>query len=305
MPRLKILEWNINQRTTGNRMPDYIIPEILAKDPDVIVLVEFKGEENLTTLKAGLSDEYFLASYHGVCESKDNADKNKTGNGIFIALKKDKFEDTTSKSTSQQAFSSKHKSYDEPNWLRIPGTLKDKDIKQTIEIVGVRVRIGNEKKKENEALKSIKRQISWICSENKNDSPLLMIGDLNYGPHRTDKIMRDSLNWQDIIEVMRQKGALKIEGVTKLADVDFKSYSPYSPYAPAGYSFKGETLDWLVARNISIDTASDYNAFSWQFGKHNTRKFVPGYLTLDNYFIRTDPSHPDHAIFTVMVDIPE
>lgn len=300
MTHLKVLEWNINQRATGTRMPNYIVSEILSRDPDIIVLVEFKGEENLATLKRALSDKYFITFYYGVCESQENIDKNQTGNGVFIALKKTKFENSTHKITSQQAFMPGQKSYNEPNWLKIPAILRNK--KQLIEIIGVRVRIGNES---TEDLRSRKNQINWICAENEHQSRLLMIGDLNYGPSRTDRIASENLNWQDIIEVMRAKGTLKTEGGKKPTSLSFESYSPYSPYAPIGNSFKGETLDWLVGRNISIDTNADYNEFSWRFGQHNTRKVVLGYLTLDDYFIRTDPSYPDHAIFTVMVDIPE
>ena len=47
MTNIKILEWNINQRSSeDSKFPNYVISEISQKNPDVIVLVEFKGKEN-------------------------------------------------------------------------------------------------------------------------------------------------------------------------------------------------------------------------------------------------------------------
>ena len=43
MTNIKILEWNINQRSCENSsFPEYVITEISRKNPDVIVLVELK-----------------------------------------------------------------------------------------------------------------------------------------------------------------------------------------------------------------------------------------------------------------------
>ena len=47
MTNIKILEWNINQRSCENSsFPEYVITEISQKNPDVIVLVEFKVDTN-------------------------------------------------------------------------------------------------------------------------------------------------------------------------------------------------------------------------------------------------------------------
>lgn len=45
---LKFLEWNINLRASNKEMPMFVIDEIKEKNPDVAVLVEFKGEKMLS-----------------------------------------------------------------------------------------------------------------------------------------------------------------------------------------------------------------------------------------------------------------
>ncbi|MCT4488401.1 hypothetical protein EFS32_10830, partial [Levilactobacillus parabrevis] len=83
METLKLLEWNINQRSSGRKIPEFIADEILAKNPDVIILVEFKGEDNLAMLKKKLSN-YYIASYDGIIVPNEKNKEERIGNGILI-----------------------------------------------------------------------------------------------------------------------------------------------------------------------------------------------------------------------------
>lgn len=67
---LKFLEWNINLRASNKEMPMFVIDEIKEKNPDVAVLVEFKGEKNAELIKNHLLD-YNIHYYNGsLYESK-------------------------------------------------------------------------------------------------------------------------------------------------------------------------------------------------------------------------------------------
>ena len=62
MATLNILEWNINQRSSDTKNQDFLADEILDKNPDVVILVEFKGDANVQILENKLT-EYYIYSY--------------------------------------------------------------------------------------------------------------------------------------------------------------------------------------------------------------------------------------------------
>ncbi|WP_125581553.1 endonuclease/exonuclease/phosphatase family protein [Levilactobacillus cerevisiae] len=316
MKTLRILEWNINQRSSGTRMPSYITKEIQRKDPDIIVLVEFKGQENLSTLQNTFSSDFYLEHYEGdptsdyegdpTSDIEDNgANKGtlKKRNGILIALRKDKFEEPLSERHPQK--------YDEtrPDWLNVHTTLLNS--KYSLEIIGVKVVVGGDTA---EDLENRKSQIQWLLSQNspknsskKTNQHQLIIGDLNYGPHVTEYLYPEYIkrnnqknsrrkdyfiNWQDIIKLMWKYDYVKQD--SGLA----------SPYAPTGTSWKSERLDWLITtKGISVNKTSEYNCLDWSFGRFNTQYYAFGYTVPEGYFICSTPSHPDHAIFTAEIQI--
>lgn len=277
MTDIRILEWNINQRSKENcKFPSYVIEEISHKNPDVIVLVEFKGLANKSRLDSSFSESYYTYSYNG----NNNDNKNKTGNGIYIALKKSKFEIPLEGDVTYE----KGSITNQPNWLRINCTLKTGD---KITIIGTRIKVGAEVRKKE--LESRRNQIEWLLTENKVFSKQIIVGDLNYGPSETDWDKHLEINWQDIIYAMREKGYLNCD--------------QYSPYSPSGSSWKSKKLDWLITKGVKVNLKSNYNQLDWSFGKNNTLPYKEGYLTADGYFICSEPSFPDHAIFTVEISI--
>lgn len=271
---LKVLEWNINQRSSNKNVPDYVINEIIRKDPDIIVLVEFKGVKNAKMMEENLSN-YYVSYYDGTPYSLNDS---RTGNGVLIALKKDKFLQPEPKDISYpKVFDDK-----QPNWLKVHSTLKNGEI---LDVIGIRVRILKESTKD---LKSRKEQIEWILKDNNKINKQMILGDFNYGPHRTAYKSELMLNWQDIIDMIRTYGYLK---------------EAISPYSPVGTSWKYANLDWLITKGISVDTESDYNELDWSFGRYNKRNYVQGYLVPEGFFIRNDSSYPDHAIFTAEIGL--
>ena len=220
MTNIKILEWNINQRSCENSsFPEYVITEISRKNPDVIVLVEFKGEHNRSRLDSAFSERYYTYSYNGSQYTSVNGNI-KTGNGIYMELKKSIFnEPSPEEITWEESFKDK-----QPNWLKIKSTIKTG---KELTIIGVRVKVGS--KHDKKELNDRKSQINWLLKENKQTKRQIIIGDLNYGPAETDWCEKEKLNWQDIVYMMRDEGYL--------------DYQQFSPYSPPGTSWKGKQLD--------------------------------------------------------------
>lgn len=288
---LKVLEWNINSRSTGATIPDYIPDEILRKNPDVAVLVEFKGEQNEKILRDKLENYNIYVSKSleqpGENEKNEKNGKNKkTGNQILVALSKNVFPETISNKDID--FGEKYDD-DQPNWIRIRTKINE----ESFDIIAIKVLVGGNDKKD---LQSRRKQIEWLLGEYENSSKCIVLGDFNFGPHRTDFEKTDKqgnpleINWQEIIYLMRKKGFLQSKYIC-------------SPYSPVGYSHESLQLDWLIGKRVSVINNSDYNQLDWSFCRFNKKPYVPGQLTLEGYFIRTDPPYPDHAIFTAEIDV--
>ena len=280
MTNIKILEWNINQRSCENSsFPEYVITEISRKNPDVIVLVEFKGENNRSRLDRAFSERYYTYSYNGSQYTSVNGNI-KTGNGIYMGLKKSIFnEPSPEEITWEESFQDK-----QPNWLKIKSTIKTG---KELTIIGVRVKVGS--KHDKKELNDRKSQINWLLKENKQTKRQIIIGDLNYGPAETDWCEKEKLNWQDIVYMMRDEGYL--------------DYQQFSPYSPPGTSWKGKQLDWLITKGVFIDGHSYYNQLDWSFGKNNDLLYLEGYRVPEGYFIINEPPFPDHAILTTEITL--
>lgn len=280
---LKILEWNVNSKSTGLTMPDYVPSEILRKDPDVVVLVEFKGDNNKKLMEKWLTNYNIYVSDATPVNSK----KKNTGNSILIALSKDTFPNLIK---DKNISCKKEDDSNVPDWIKINTEWNN----QPFDVIGIKVIIGGENKPD---FQSRKKQIKWVLDDNKESKTNIIIGDFDFEPYNTNyKLEEDEdskINWQDIIFMMRDYEYLykKFNGGT------------YSPYAPIGMSYKSSTLDWLIGKGISVIRRSVYNNLDWSFGRYNSdMKFVDGYLTVNNYFIPNNPPYPDHAIFTAEIE---
>lgn len=272
---VKILEWNINMRTTNRSTPSWLGDVILAKAPDIIVLVEYKADhQQPQQFEEELSDQFWLRKYNG---ARDSTNQNRFGNGILIGLRKALFKEPDESEVTWQA----DNIAEQPNWLAIDAQLLNG---QRIKIVGVRVRVGSGYIKKD--LIARKAQLKWLF-DTQNATKQIIIGDVNYGPHRDEYKAELALNWPDII---------------KLAQTAWQS-PDLQPYSPQGTSWKNRTLDWIFTNGVQVQQTSPYNALDWSFGNHNTQPYLDGYLVPDGYFICSDPSNPDHAIFTVEVAI--
>lgn len=306
---MKVLEWNVNSRSTGKRIPSYICTEILRKNPDIAVLVEFTGNENLQIIKESLSDYYI--HYREPLPFID--DEKKYGNGLLIALSKKSFPEPLN---DEDIIKEEKYNKDIPDYLELHTTWNN----QPFHIVGIKVLVGNEKTKtkndnsdgqkskrdEIKDLESRKKQIEWILNKNNDTRSdhskrnTIIIGDFNYGPHRNKFRLKNKINWQDILELTYHFNSIG-NGSTKFS----------APYSPFGTSHKSTNLDWLITKykkkdnsGITIIKNSEYNQLDWSFGKYNSHlQFINGYLATDGNFIPNNPPYPDHAIFTAEIEL--
>lgn len=283
MKNLKVLEWNINMRSNNNiEIPTWVLEEIVKKEPDIIVLVEYKnGVENDKILNDFLEENIgkYIIQYYDPQKPKTN--------GILIAVRNKYFDSAEIVDSQEKYLSNK----EHPNWLLVKATLINNNDGDSIDIIGVRTRVGRSETSGILQFKTFLNKMDTVSQSAKK----IIIGDFNYGPHITDNVSTNNINWQDFIEMIRKMNYLKVDKKEKQKGLGLEIYSPYSP---SGTSYKDRKLDWLLLRGFQVKK-SDYNQLDWSFGANNNRSYTTGYMVPEGYFIRTDPGYPDHAMFTV------
>ena len=150
---MKILEWNINQRSNYNGLgfiPEWLNVEIKKTNADIVVLTEFYKTENwLSTLA------------YKLCEYNVFTNTNEKGNEILIAVKKEiKVVDTQE---SPDGISG--------NFLQIKISIDSK----SYTIIGFRVRAKDKKGKEEQ----FKELIGYLKRIKISDANVMVIGDFN------------------------------------------------------------------------------------------------------------------------------
>lgn len=252
-------------------------------------------------------------------EENKEATKTKQSNGILMGIKKEFgqiYEAGNAKYNHCKSDDGKRKEnpeseskqcFDEPDWLKV--VVKVKNTEELIDIVGFKVRITDSKgeKERKEDLCSRQRQLMFLTGNSDEDNETyekstkifgnlqnkqILLGDLNYGQHN-DEYRKQSgqYNWNALKELIWEKGY-------------YNQQEHRNFYTPFGTSYRGETLDWVITKGVKTIENADYNQLDWSFGEHNKKhSYVDGYLVPENYFIRTDPGYPDHAILTQEIEL--
>lgn len=315
MTRVKVLEWNVNNRDTKSELPEWVGEEIANKNPDIFCLVEWRDNGvNMERIEKALGEDYSIEAYDGAeydneqgAVEKNEDEKTKQSNGILIGVRKELFEIISIgnakyhqiKKVDGKWHGTRDKSiqkFDEPDWLKL--VLELKSTKERIDIVGFKVRIIKESKAD---LLSRQEQLNFLISTDSEKIELrpekevkkqILLGDLNYGQHNDEyREKAKQYNWSTIKELV-----WKNHYFNKQDDKRF--------YTPNGTSYKAKTLDWIITKDVKTIETSDYNQLDWSFGKHNKKHpYVNGYFVPEGYFIRTNPGYPDHAILTQEIEL--
>lgn len=156
MKNIKLIEWNINKRSTNTPCKEYICNRILNQNADIICLTEYLEDE---LIKRSLNEAYWITE--SICSQ---------GNQILIAIKK-------SLSKEKPIII---KNNDEPNCYNFLHIRLKRSIDKYISIIGMRMLTGEGKNAINaeiqtpplnKYLKNIKE--SFIC-----------VGDFNIREYR-------------------------------------------------------------------------------------------------------------------------
>ena len=152
--KMSILEWNINTRSTGAPIPTFVSSEILNYDCDIIVLTEYKKDDDFTRT---------LSESNYNCIENYTSDRKIYGNGIMIGIKKE-----VCNSISVIEDKDVQNCY---NFLHIRTTFDDDS---SLDIIGVRMLSPND----NIAF-SVQHLNNYVENLKKNNINFVCVGDFN------------------------------------------------------------------------------------------------------------------------------
>ncbi|MCW6107828.1 endonuclease/exonuclease/phosphatase family protein [Clostridium sporogenes] len=267
---LKIIEWNINQRTNyngTNNIPQLVFEELKEQVVDIIILTEFFKGSNWIKFINNL-DKYNIFV-------TDNSKYKQ--NDVLIAIKKDiriksvhDIESTTGNNN--------------PNFLRVDIEHKDK----ILSVIGVRIRVENygnnqvEMQAEMEKRKAQNNIILNYIRPIKN--PVIVIGDFNNN-RRNTPIATWNIN---VIEKSFQR-----YNYTMHTPYGASIYEEYSPFAE----------DHILAKNINVQNSTysrdfvnrDNSVYRWDknFSLYNSKTKKKELIL---------PPYPDHAILSAKLN---
>src|SRR5690554_2847078 len=131
---MKLLVWNINQRSSGEEIPPFVSEMIKNTNADIVVLTEFLSAANANSEKIKKFKDSLSEKYYTFCNEKRDKEREKA-NGIFIAVKKGFAEIN---GAPNEDLKTDYKEEDQPNFLQLDIVVEGKPIS----IIGTRIQIG-------------------------------------------------------------------------------------------------------------------------------------------------------------------
>lgn len=316
---MKLLAWNINQRSSGQEIPGFVSKEILKpiepndtqSYPDIVVLTEFlsaANEENKKYIQmfvdGTLSDKY-VPSYN--IERKEC----EGSNGVLIAVKKEFKENDDVERISETKIISKIEKMntvrtEQPNFLQVDMVVNGK----LLSVIGTRIRVTGYNKRREQVLALIDHINK---TGNKN---IIIAGDFNNGKIYGD----DSKLFYSGKGGVRESYHYTSRGeINDLYDT-YNYHIMKEDFAAIGMTVRtpeGEQFSWgfNLNRNEKPDNGSfkedhiitSKNITVIKESLKYSHKFIETYkknvewkLKNGSYYI-TNP-YPDHAILTADVD---
>lgn len=306
---MKLLVWNINQRSSGIDIPEFVSKEILKLNepedpqsyPDIVVLTEFLSAANANSEKIKKFKDSLSEKYYTFCNEKRDKEREKA-NGIFIAVKKGFAEIN---GAPNEDLKTDYKEEDQPNFLQLDIVVEGKPIS----IIGTRIQIGGGVTRS--AYIERRQQLISLVEHlvklgNKN---IIVAGDFNNAKIRGDEAadyltVRDNYRGKvtfDTYNYHIMKGIFATAGLTV--------FTP--PGEQYSYGFKLDRdgkpdnecfkEDHIVTKNLKVENSKYCHSFienykidkEWEL-RWNRRKKKHEYVIVEAY--------PDHAILTADVD---
>jgi len=305
---MKLLVWNINQRSSGEEIPPFVSEMIKNTNADIVVLTEFLSAANANSKKIKKFKDSLSEKYYTFCNEKRDKEREKA-NGIFIAVKKGFAEIN---GAPNEDLKTDYKEEDQPNFLQLDIVVEGKPIS----IIGTRIQIGGGVTR-SAYIESRQQLISLVEHlvklGNKN---IIVAGDFNnaqiHGDEAADYLtVRDNYRGEDINEPLVtfdtynyhiMKGIFATAGLTV--------FTP--PGEQYSYGFKLDRdgkpdngcfkEDHIVTKNLKVENSKYCHSFienykidkEWERRWRNRRKKKHEYVIVEAY--------PDHAILTADVD---
>lgn len=306
---MKLLVWNINQRSSGIDIPEFVSKEILKLNepedpqsyPDIVVLTEFLSAANANSEKIKKFKDSLSKKYYTFCNEKRDKEREKA-NGIFIAVKKGFAEIN---GAPNEDLKTDCKEEDQPNFLQLDIVVEGKPIS----IIGTRIQVGGGVTRSayiESRLQLISLVEHLVKLGNKN---IIVAGDFNNAKIRGDEAadyltVRDNYRGKvtfDTYNYHIMKGIFATAGLTV--------FTP--PGEQYSYGFKLDRdgkpdngcfkEDHIVTKNLKVENSKYCHSFienykidkEWE-RRWNRRKKKYEYVIVEAY--------PDHAILTADVD---
>jgi len=308
---MKLLVWNINQRSSGIDIPEFVSKEILKLNepedpqsyPDIVVLTEFLSAANANSKKIKKFKDSLSEKYYTFCNEKRDKEREKA-NGIFIAVKKGFAEINGAPNEDLKTYY-KYKEEDQPNFLQLDIVVDGKPIS----VIGTRIQVCEDMTRSayierRQQLVSLVEHIVKLGNKN-----IIVAGDFNNAKIRGDEAadyltVRDNYRGKvtfDTYNYHIMKGIFATAGLTV--------FTP--PGEQYSYGFKLDRdgkpdngcfkEDHIVTKNLKVENSKYCHSFienykidkEWE-RRWNRRKKKYEYVIVEAY--------PDHAILTADVD---
>jgi exonuclease III len=294
---MKLLVWNINQRSSGKEIPPFVSEMIMDfnTDADIVVLTEFLSAANANSEKIKKFKDSLSKKYYTFCNEKRDKEREKA-NGIFIAVKKGFAEIN---GAPNEDLKTDCKEEDQPNFLQLDIVVEGKPIS----IIGTRIQVGGGVTRSayiESRLQLISLVEHIVKLGNKN---IIVAGDFNNAKIRGDEAadyltVRDNYRGKvtfDTYNYHIMKGIFATAGLTV--------FTP--PGEQYSYGFKLDRdgkpdngcfkEDHIVTKNLKVENSKYCHSFieNYKIDKE-WRKKKYEYVIVEAY--------PDHAILTADVD---
>lgn len=312
---MKLLVWNINQRSSGIDIPEFVSKEILKLNepedpqsyPDIVVLTEFLSAANANSEKIKKFKDSLSEKYYTFCNEKRDKEREKA-NGIFIAVKKGFAEINGAPNEDLKTY---YKEEDQPNFLQLDIVVDGKPIS----VIGTRIQVCEDMTRSayierRQQLVSLVEHIVKLGNKN-----IIVAGDFNNAKIRGDEAadyltVRDNYRGKDINEPLVtfdtynyhiMKGIFATAGLTVFTPLGEQYSCGFNLYEgkPSNGYLKEDHI--ITTKNLKVENSKYCHSFienykidkEWEL-RWNRRKKKYEYVIVEAY--------PDHAILTADVD---
>jgi len=303
---MKLLVWNINQRSSGQKIPPIVSKVIMDSNADIVVLTECVSsinEENIRIIQGSIDgplSEKYVFRYN--IERKEC----KGSNGVLIAVKKVLKEKNDAKIASKTKIIRKIEKMntartEQPNFLQVDMVVNE----EFFSVIGTRIRVTDYEER-REQLRSLIDHLNTLANRN-----IIVAGDFNNGKIYGDE-SKFYLGKDGVRESYRYTSRGKLNDLydtynyhimkDDFANIGMTVLTPPGKQYSWGYQIDRDgnldngcfKVDHIMTNNLKVENSRYCHSFIEDYTREKEWK-----LNKDKYTIA--PPFPDHAILTADV----